>query len=619
MSREGQLKINSENLFPIIKKWLYSDKDIFLREIVANSCDAISKLRRLVSIGEAEEQAEKPRIDIVLDKGARTLAFSDNGIGMTDEEVEKYITQIAFSGAKDFIEQYKDKTDADAGIIGHFGLGFYSAYMVADTVDIDTLSYKTGAKAVHWSSDGNATYEIGEGGRDKVGTTVTLHISEDAGEFLEEWRLRQIIRRYCGFMPYEIYFSVIDPEKEKEKAETTENTEDSETEAKKPEETPVNDTEPLWKKAPKDCTKEEYEKFYRDVFNDYNPPLFWIHLNVDYPFNLKGILYFPKQTNEMDVVPGEVKLYCNQVYIADNIKEVVPEFLLLLKGVIDCPDLPLNVSRSFLQNDGDVAKISKHITKKVADKLCSMFANSREEYESYWDDIAPFIKFGCIRDEKFYERMKDALLLKGTDGKYYTVSEYPTGEDKKVYYTSDPDVQSQYIKLLTAAGKTVVVLNHVIDTHFITFLEYNLKDYKFQRVDSDIEAGEDGADETAAEDIVAAAKPYLDEKLTVKAQALSDASTPAVLLLSEQSRRLKEMVKMYGMSGFNPPDDEYTLILNTTNSAVKKLPSLPDDRRELVSRYVYDLAALAHKKLSAEELNAFIERSGKLLEMVSGV
>ena len=340
---------------------------------------------------------------------------------------------------------------------------------------------------------------------------------------------------------------------------------------------------------------------------------------MDYPFNLKGILYFPKQTNEMDVVPGEVKLYCNQVYIADNIKEVVPEFLLLLKGVIDCPDLPLNVSRSFLQNDGDVAKISKHITKKVADKLCSMFANSREEYESYWDDIAPFIKFGCIRDEKFYERMKDALLLKGTDGKYYTVSEYPTGEDKKVYYTSDPDVQSQYIKLLTAAGKTVVVLNHVIDTHFITFLEYNLKDYKFQRVDSDIEAGEDGADETAAEDIVAAAKPYLDEKLTVKAQALSDASTPAVLLLSEQSRRLKEMVKMYGMSGFNPPDDEYTLILNTANSAVKKLPSLPDDRRELVSRYVYDLAALAHKKLSAEELNAFIERSGKLLEMVSGV
>ncbi len=615
MSREGQLKINSENLFPIIKKWLYSDKDIFLRELVANCCDAISKRCRLASIGEIPELEEKPRIDIVLDKGAGTLAFSDNGIGMTEEEVERYITQIAFSGARDFIEQYKDKTDAEAGIIGHFGLGFYSAYMVAGTVDIDTLSYKEGAKAVHWSSDGDATYEIGEGSRDRVGTTVTLHLGEDAKEFLEEWRLRQIIRRYCGFMPYEIYFSVIDPEKTKDiKPEDAENA----GEEKKPEEKPVNDTEPLWKKSPKDCTKEEYEKFYRDVFNDYNPPLFWIHLNVDYPFNLKGILYFPKQTNTMDVMPGEVKLYCNQVYIADNIKEVVPEFLLLLKGVIDCPELPLNVSRSFLQNDGDVAKISRHITKKVADKLCSMFANSRGEYESYWDDIAPFIKFGCIRDEKFYERMKDALLFKGTDGKYYTLSEYPAGEDKKVYYSTDPDVQSQYIKLLTAAGKTVVVLGHVIDPHFISFLEYNLKDYKFQRVDSDIETQEDGTDEAAAEAIVSAAKPYLDEKLTVRAQALPDAATPAVLLLSEQSRRLREMVKLYGMSGFNPPDDEYTLLLNSSNAAVKKLPALPDDRRELVCRYIYDLAALAHKKLSAEELNAFIERSGRLLEIVSG-
>ena len=608
MSREGQLKISSENLFPIIKKWLYSDKDIFLRELVANCCDAISKLRRLASIGEIEEPAVKPRIDIVLDKGAKTLSFSDNGIGMTEEEVEKYITQIAFSGAKDFIEQYKDKAQGDAGIIGHFGLGFYSSYMVADTVDIDTLSYIEGAKPVHWSSDGNATYEIGEGTRETVGTTVTLHIGEDSKDFLEEWRIRQIVRRYCGFMPYEIYFEAVDPEKEKDTGD----------EGEKAEPKPLNDTEPLWKKAPKDCTKEEYERFYRDVFNDYNPPLFWIHLNVDYPFNLKGILFFPKQSGTMDVMPGEVKLYCDQVYIADNIKEVVPEFLLLLKGVIDCPDLPLNVSRSFLQNDGDVAKISKHITKKVADRLCSMFANERSEYESYWDDIAPFIKFGCIRDEKFYERMKDVLLLKDTDGKYHTISEYPVGEDKKIYYTSDPDVQSQYIRLLTSAGKTVAVLDHVIDTHFISFLEFNLKDFKFQRVDSDVEQQEGEGEEGAADAVIAAAKPYLDEKLTLKAQPLADASTPAVLLLSEESRRMAEMIKMYGMSGFTPPEDQYTLILNTKNPAVKKLPELDEEKRELVSRYVCDLASLSHKKLSAEELTAFIERSGKLLELVTG-
>ena len=613
MSREGQLKINSENLFPIIKKWLYSDKDIFLREIVSNGCDAISKLRRLVSIGEVEDSGEKPRIDIVLDKEAKTLSFSDNGIGMTEDEVEKYITQIAFSGAKDFIEQYKDKADGDAGIIGHFGLGFYSAYMVADTVEIETLSYQEGATPVHWSSDGDSTYEIGEGSRDTVGTTVILHIGEDSAEFLEEWRVRQITRRYCGFMPYEIYLT--------NAAETEDKHEEGcdcdDCKKEKPAPLPVNDTEPLWKKAPKDCTKEEYEKFYRDTFNDYNPPLFWIHLNVDYPFNLKGILFFPKQSNRMEVMQGEVKLFCNQVYIADNIKEVIPEFLLLLKGVIDCPDLPLNVSRSFLQNDGDVAKISKHITKKVADKLCTMFNNSREEYESYWDDISPFIKFGCIRDEKFNERLKDILLLKTTDGKYHTVSEYPVGEDKKIYYSSDPDMQSQYIRLLTASGKSVAVLDHLIDTHFISFLEYTLKDYQFQRVDSAVEETANEESEVSAEDIVEAAKPFLDEKLTVKAQALADASTPAVMLLSEQSRRMREMMKLYGMDGANLPADEYTLILNTANNAVKQLPALPEERRELVSRYVCDLASLAHKKLSADEMTAFIQRSAKLLDIIA--
>ena len=422
MKKEGQIRVDSENLFPIIKKWLYSDKDIFLREIVANGCDAIKKYQSLCTIGEAENDNIVPRIDI-------------NGLGMTEEEVEKYITQVAFSGAQEFIEKYSDKTNAETGIIGHFGLGFYSAYMIADTVEIDTLSYQKDASPVHWSSDGTRTYVITDGERTDKGTSVIMHFSEEGMEFCDEFKLRNIIKKYCHFMPYEIYFSCVQSEK----------SEDDKTEEK-----PVNITKPLWLKAPKDCTTEEYEDFYREVFPDINLPLFWIHLNVDYPFNLKGILYFPKQTDKLQVMPGEIKLFSNQVYIADNIKEVVPEFLMLLKGVIDCPDLPLNVSRSFLQNDGEVAKISKHITKKVADKLVSVFKNERKEYESYWDDISPFIKFGCIKDDKFYDRMKDIILFKTVNDEFKTFSELPKTEDNKVYYVSDMNAQAQYVKIFNA-------------------------------------------------------------------------------------------------------------------------------------------------------------------------
>ena len=388
MKKEGQIKVDSENLFPIIKKWLYSDKDIFLREIIANGCDAIKKYQSLCTIGEAENDNIKPRIDVILDRDEKTLTVSDNGLGMTADEVERFITQVAFSGAKEFIEKYNDKTDAEGGIIGHFGLGFYSAYMVSDTVEIDTLSYIEGSEAVHWSSDGSSTYEITDSDRTEKGTSVIMHLSEDGMEFCDSLKLRSVLKKYCHFMPYEIYYTCVQEKNDKDNGEM-------------PKEKPVNITDPLWLKAPKDCTTEEYEDFYREVFPDINLPLFWIHLNVDYPFNLKGILYFPKQTDKLQVMPGEIKLFSNQVYIADNIKEVVPEFLMLLKGVIDCPDLPLNVSRSFLQNDSEVAKISRHITKKVADKLVSVFKNERKEYESYWDDICPFIKFGCIKDEKF--------------------------------------------------------------------------------------------------------------------------------------------------------------------------------------------------------------------------
>ena len=598
MKKEGQIKVDSENLFPIIKKWLYSDKDIFVREVVANACDAIKKYQSICLMGEAEDDGVKPRIDVILDKENKTLTFSDNGIGMTDEEVEKYITQIAFSGAQEFIEKYKDKTDGDGGIIGHFGLGFYSAYMVSDTVEIQTLSYQKNAEPVHWVSDGSSTYEISDGSRTEKGTSVIMHISEDGKEFLDAVKIREVLGKYCKFMPYEIYFSVAGVEK-------------------KEEEKPINNTTPLWLKAPKDCTTEEYEDFYRETFVDMNLPLFWIHLNVDYPFRLKGILYFPKQTDKLQVMPGEIKLFSNQVYIADNIKEVVPEFLMLLKGVIDCPDLPLNVSRSFLQNDGEVAKISKHITKKVADKLTSVFKNERKSYESYWDDISPFIKFGCIKEEKFYDKVKDIMLYKSINGDYKTFSELPK-QGNKVYYVSSVDEQSQYVKMFKDNGLDAIILEHNIDAHFVSFLEYKETDTKFVRIDSEIgEALKTEGSDVIGEAVVEIFKKALNkEKLTVTAQALKTSDTPAIITINEYERRMSDISKIYGNMFGNAGPASETLIVNTDNSVVKKLPALDSEKQELLCKHIYDLALISQRKLTAEELDGFISRSVEVLGFI---
>lgn len=598
MVREGNIQVNSENILPIIKKWLYSDKDIFLRELIANGCDAVKKLEKLAAVGEAQAEDAKPRINVAVDKEKRIITIEDNGIGMTEEEVEKYITQVAFSGAKEFIERYKDKTDADAGIIGHFGLGFYSAFMVSDSVEIDTLSYLEGSKPVHWSSKGESNYEIGDGSREKRGTSVTLHVSENESEFLEESRIREILRKYCAFMPVEIYLNPKDEGEQK----------------------PFNDISPLWLKAPKDCTKEEYEKFYSELFMDFNPPLFWIHLNVDYPFNLKGILYFPKQANKLEVMPGEIKLYSNQVYIADNIKEVVPEFLMLLKGVIDCPDLPLNVSRSFLQNDGDVQKISKHIAKKVSDKLHSIFSEERENYNNYWEDISPFIKFGCIKDESFYERVKDILLLKTINGEYLTLKEFPRCEDGKIFYVSDENIQAQYIRMFKEQGQNAAILSHVIDSHFISFIEYKEKDIKFARIDSDIDSAmKDGDAGKENSQIIEIFKKAINiDGVTVKAENLKTADVPAVMLLSEYSRRMQDMSKVYGES-FMGQKPETTVVLNLENRIVRSIPELSEDKAPLVCRYIYDLAQLSHKSLNADEMAGFLDRSVSILGMAAGI
>ena len=606
MKKEGQIKVDSENLFPIIKKWLYSDKDIFLREIIANGCDAIKKYQSLCSIGETENDGIKPRIDVILDKDKKTLTVSDNGLGMTEDEVEKYITQVAFSGAKEFIEKYSDKTDAEGGIIGHFGLGFYSAYMVSDSVEIDTLSYVSDASPVHWVSDGSSTYEISDGQRTEKGTSVIMHLSEDGMEFCDSMKLRSVLKKYCHFMPYEIFFTCVQDKKEDETEK---------------EEKPVNNTTPLWLKAPKDCTTEEYEDFYREVFPDINLPLFWIHLNVDYPFNLKGILYFPKQTDKLQVMPGEIKLFSNQVYIADNIKEVVPEFLMLLKGVIDCPDLPLNVSRSFLQNDGEVAKISKHITKKVADKLVSVFKNERKEYESYWDDISPFIKFGCIKDEKFYDRMKDIILYKTTTNEFRTFSEIPKTDDNKVYYVSDMNAQAQYIKIFKDNGIDAIILEHNIDTHFVTFLEYKESGTRFVRIDSDVdEALKSDSNDTEINDenIIGLFNQALGmDQLEIKTQALKTEGTPAIITINEYQRRINDMNRIYGdMFGANNDKAKETLIINTANPIVKRLEELDDDKKNLLCRHIYDLAVISQRKLTAAELEGFISRSVEVMDLI---
>lgn len=631
MKREGQISVNSKNMFPIIKKWLYSDKDIFLREIVSNGCDAIKKLESLRGIGEAQlEDGYQPKVIVTIDSEKKQLIVSDNGIGMTEDEVERYITQIAFSGAEEFLEKYKEKSEESAGIIGHFGLGFYSAFMVSDTVEIETLSYKEGAKPVHWVSAGEDSYEIEDGTRTEHGTTIIMNITEEEQEFLQESRIREILHKYCQFMPYEIYLNPHDEERPVyDKDGNIEKNEDGTEKKRIVKPLPINDIHPLWLKAPKDCTDEDYKAFYQKVFMDFNEPLFWIHLNVDYPFNLKGILYFPKQLNRMEVMPGQVKLYSNQVFVADNIKEIIPEFLLLLKGVIDCPDMPLNVSRSFLQNDGEVQKIAQHITKKVSDKLHQIFKNDRPSYEKYWNDISAFIKFGCLKDEKFYDRMKDILLFKTIDGEYKTLEEYPKAEGNKIYYVTDENLQAQYISMFKENGLTAAVLTHAIDPHFISLLEYkNPEEMKFLRIDADLgealkvsqpEAESEDAKKAQEEEnneLIECVKACLpDEKLEYKVESLKATETPAVILLSEYARRIQDMNKVLGESF--APEGQVTLVLNSENEIVKKIPSLTEENRKLVCEHIYDLALMAHKPLSAEQMSKFIARNVKLLELLA--
>ena len=614
MKREGNIKISSENMMPIIKKWLYSDKDIFLREIVANGIDAVTKYKKLVDMGEAAADDAEYCVKISVDKDAATLTVEDNGIGMTEDEVEKYITQIACSGASDFLAKY-EKAGGD-GIIGHFGLGFYSAYMVSDDVEIFTKSYKD-APAVHWESDGNSTYSIEECEKEGRGTKIVMHIAESEREFLDESVIRTLIRKYCSFMPYNIYLSYKGDGNDK----------------------PLNDTTPLYMKDPKDCTDEEYKKFYTDTFMDYNEPLFWVHLNMDYPFRLKGILYFPKTRNKLELERGMVKLYCNQVFIADNIKEVIPEFLMLLNGVIDCPDIPLNVSRSFLQNDRQVQKISKHITKKVADKLIALFKNERSRYEECWGDIANFIKFGCIKDGEFYDKVKDIIIYKDLDGKYRSLKEFlgepeeeqteekseqPADADKKeegekkpeiktIYYVSDEYQQAQYVKMFKDAGLNAMICdNAYIDPHFITFLEYKAPDkVKFARIDAAVDGAlkdGEGEDDSVIKDIFKNAVG--DEKLTVKTERLKNSAIPAIINVDEIMRRYSEMGQLYGMSEGDPAR---TLVVNLSNPVVAKIKEMDADKQKFAAYQIYLLALLSFKKLSTEEQNKLIENDMTML------
>ena len=613
---KGNISVDSENLFPIIKKWLYSDKDIFLRELVSNGCDAVTKLKKLVGLGEAKvEDDPQYKVTVSIYKDAKKLVISDNGIGMTAEEIDKYINQIAFSGASEFLSKYNEEDKENEGnqIIGHFGLGFYSAFMVAYNVEIDSLSYQEGAKPARWSCDGTMEYEMTDGDRTERGTTITLSIAEDSEEFLDEYKVRAILNKYCSFLPTEIYLETPEAPKEPEKDK-----DGNEIEPEPPK--PINTTNPLWCRKPSECTDEEYKEFYRNVFMDFNEPLFWIHLNVDYPFNLKGILYFPKLNHEFAAQEGQVKLYNNQVFVADNVKEVIPEFLLLLKGVIDCPDLPLNVSRSFLQNDGYVKKISAHITKKVADKLKSLYNNDRENYEKYWDDINMFIKYGCLRDEKFYDRVKDYIIYKNLEGKYITLEDYLAGKEKKdIYYVSDEKQQAQYINMFKQQGLDAVILPTLIDTHFISFIEMKQNDIHFHRIDSELastgdeKASEDEQDKKLAEDV----KQLLgDESLKVEVRSLKDAEVPAVILLGEQSRRMQEMYRSYGQQMAGMADmfkNEFTLVLNKDNSLIGKLESLGEDDKKLLAEHIYDLARISHSPLTGEQMTAFVERSNKIL------
>ncbi|MGN1076885.1 MAG: molecular chaperone HtpG [Candidatus Gallimonas sp.] len=597
MERHGNIKISSENMMPIIKKWLYSDKDIFLREIVANASDAITKLKKLVDLGEAPA-ADDYRITVTTDTKANTLTVEDNGIGMTAEEVETYITQIAFSGAADFLEKY-EKAGGD-GIIGHFGLGFYSAYMVSENIEIFTKSYREGSCGVHWESDGNSTYTIGDCDKETRGTKIVMHLAKEEKEFAKEAEIRKLLNKYCAFMPYEIFLNPKEGEENK----------------------PVNTTTPLYLKQPKECTEEEYKTFYRETFSDFNEPLFWIHLNMEYPFRLKGILYFPKVRKQVQLERGQVKLYCNQVYIADNIKEVIPEFLMLLNGVIDCPDIPLNVSRSFLQNDAQVKKIAKHITKKVADKLNELYKNDKEKYESCWKDLSTFVKFGCIKDDDFYQKVKDIIIFKNLAGEYVPLTscfgEEVSEEDAKagkepkaVYYVSDESKQAQYIAMFKEAGLDAVVCDTYIDPHFISYIEYkNPTRVRFLRIDADVdkalkeEGGEDEELKKLFEDTLSS------KKIKIRCEKLKNAAVPAVINVSEFMRRMSEMNSFYDMGG----EADVTLIVNTSNAAVSALKTASDEQKKRAIEQIYFLALMNYKPLSPEELEAFSENNAVMLE-----
>ena len=618
-NQKGSISIHAENIFPIIKKWLYSDKDIFIRELISNGCDAVNKYKKLISLGEAKGNAdENYKIKVSIDKENSALIFEDNGIGMTAEEVEKYINQVAFSGAEDFFNTCKEKMNEENDIIGHFGLGFYSSFMVSKKVQIDTLSYKENATPVRWVSEDGLEFELTQSdNRETRGTTITLFLADDSKEFLEEYTVRNIIDKYCSFLPVDIYLETIKTEetKEDEVVDTT----------------PINDTNPLWLKAPKDCTDEEYKEFYRKVFKTFDEPLFWIHLNVDYPFNLKGILYFPKLKNEFELIEGKVKLYNNQVFVADNIKEVIPEFLLLLKGVIDCPDLPLNVSRSFLQNDRDVSKISKHIVKKVADKLKSLYKNERENYEKFWDDIQVFIKFGCLKDESFYDKVKDSILFKTINSQYITLNDYLENckekHENKVFYVSNEEQQSQYIKLFKDYGLDAVILDSTIDNHFISMIEFKNQGVQFNRIDadlSDILKENDNEDNKEIKtDIENLFKDVIGDRINnYSVESLKSEDTPAIILISEQSRRMAEMRSQFAGMDFGMSfEEEKTLVINNNSSIVKKLVSLKDDESKkeqisLICNQIVDIALLSNKELDSKQLDEFIKRNNQLMSMV---
>ncbi|QFJ53493.1 molecular chaperone HtpG [Pseudobutyrivibrio xylanivorans] len=688
-NKKGSLSITSENIFPVIKKWLYSDHDIFYRELISNGCDAITKLKKLDMMGEYSLPLDyKAKIQVIVSPEDKTLTFIDNGLGMTAEEVDEYINQIAFSGATDFLEKYKDKADSDQ-IIGHFGLGFYSAFMVADEVHIDTLSYKDGATAVHWECDGGTEFEMGDGDWDSVGTKITLFLNEDCLEFANEYRAREVIEKYCSFMPTEIYLSKKDAPEEYEtidaadKRDTDKVIEEIHEEAKFEEKenengekeqvevspakdklkivkrpVPLNETQPLWTKSPSECTEEDYKKFYRDVFRDYKEPLFWIHLNMDYPFNLKGILYFPKINTEYDSIEGTIKLYNNQVFIADNIKEVIPEFLMLLKGVIDCPDLPLNVSRSALQNDGFVTKISEYITKKVADKLTGMCKTEKESYEKYWDDIAPFIKFGCLKDNKFCDKMNDYILFKDINDAYITLPELLVKEEKAtdengdkveaevvdetkdadankepedtrktVYYVTDLQQQSQYVNMFKEQGQNAVILDHAIDTSFITQLEQRNENYKFCRIDADVT--DTMVEETAEDELKSETetltevfrKALNNEGLDVKVEKFKNKDLSSMLTVSEESRRMQDMMKMYAMGGMDMGmfgSASETLVLNANNDLVQYILNNKDSENvPTFAAQLYDLAKIANAPLSPEAMTEFVARSNKIMMLLA--